>query len=91
MVMYGASIGGEDPDLLEQLRKSAQPTFTFTPTGFATTADLDAAVKRIETQMLALLGEMQKLSGALQQSRREWIAAELERLRPSKSKKRNRK
>ena len=59
VMMYGALPYSDRDDFqrhIDDLRRSLpeSPSFTFTPTGFATKADLDEAVNRIESQMVAL-------------------------------------
>lgn len=61
-----------DPDdwqrHLDDLRRA--PSFTFTPSGLATKADLDAAVARIESQMLALLAYVKHLAKPKRRAKR---------------------
>lgn len=80
MVMYGAGVSGGiwDPDEMrrraEELRRSLpslpSPSFSITQNP-VTKTDLDAAVARIETQMLALLAEMQKQTELLRKALRK--------------------
>lgn len=49
--------------------------------GRVTRADFAELRRVLETQMLALLGEVRKLEGQLRASRREWLLDELDRHR----------